>query len=167
MLHADRWDSLIQYWAGALLVDWLLIKAVIAQESGFNPLAVSSCGAQGLMQLMPTTAAEMKITNTFDPDSNLRGGISYLRDEQRHFPEITDNTERWKFALAAYNAGRGNINTAIQNAKDHNLDWQKWEFISSMLHDVTGNNANETIAYVDKIIRHWQELKNEIANGGD
>ena len=159
MDHIDRWDSLLQYWAFAHGLDWRLIKAQAIQESGNNALAVSECGAQGLLQLMPMTAATLGVTNPFDPDSNLRGGIFYLRDQYRHFPEILDELERWKFALAAYNAGRGNVNRAIQIAKTKNADWQQWQNVAAQLPAVTGRNSGQTIAYVDKIMQHWQELK--------
>ena len=55
-----------------------LVKAVIKNESGYDPDAVSSKGAMGLMQLMPQTAARFGVTNAFDPEQNLRGGMTYL-----------------------------------------------------------------------------------------
>jgi soluble lytic murein transglycosylase-like protein len=76
-----------------------LIKSVIHAESGFNPRAVSPRGAQGLMQLMPQTASQMGVANSFDPKANVEGGIRYLRQllERYNFDLIK--------ALAAYNAG--------------------------------------------------------------
>jgi hypothetical protein len=80
-------------------VDEKLIKAVLARESGGNPLVVSPKGAMGLMQLMPETAMSMGVQDPFDPEQNLAGGVKYLKYCLTRFNQ--DKT----LALAAYNAG--------------------------------------------------------------
>jgi soluble lytic murein transglycosylase-like protein len=96
---SDRFDAIIESESAAQGVSPALVRAVIQVESGFNPRAVSPKGALGLMQLMPSTAAELGVGNPFDPAQNVRGGVAYLGQLLTRY--AGDET----LALAAYNAG--------------------------------------------------------------
>jgi hypothetical protein len=92
-------EAMIQKYARIYGVDPSLVKAVMRHESGFNPQATSPKGAQGLMQLMPGTAALMGVQNAYDPEQNIAGGVGYLRHCLDRFQQNP------ALAVAAYNAG--------------------------------------------------------------
>jgi soluble lytic murein transglycosylase-like protein len=87
-------------------VDPALVKAVIEAESNWNPGAVSSKGAQGLMQLIPGTAESLGVQDAFDPEQNVEGGVRHLRSLLEKYDGDLDK------ALAAYNAGAGAVDRA-------------------------------------------------------
>jgi soluble lytic murein transglycosylase-like protein len=82
------------------LVDQELVHVVIRAESNYDPFAISSAGAMGLMQLMPATARQYGVNNVFDPTQNIEGGVRYLKDLVRLYNGQT------RLVLAAYNAGQ-------------------------------------------------------------
>ncbi len=92
-------DNLISKYADRNGLDEDFVKAVINQESGFNPNATSKCGAMGLMQLMPSTAQGLGVTNAYDAEQNIEGGTKYLKGLMDRFGNNKS------LALAAYNAG--------------------------------------------------------------
>lgn len=96
-------DQLVATNAADWNVDPDLVKAVIANESGFNANATSSTGAQGLMQLEPATAASVGVTDPYDPAQNVAGGTRYLRGLLDRFHGDA------RLAVAAYNAGPGAV----------------------------------------------------------
>ncbi|HEY9162238.1 MAG TPA: lytic transglycosylase domain-containing protein [Desulfomonilia bacterium] len=101
-LSNKKYDQLIQEYSRLHGVDPLLVKCVMELESGYNPMALSSKGAIGLMQLMPGTASILGV-NPWDEEENIKGGTRYLADMLNRY--------NWDIekALAAYNAGPGAV----------------------------------------------------------
>ena len=93
-----RFGELVDRSARAHQVDPLLVQSVIQVESNYNPYAVSSKGAEGLMQLMPSTSRMLGVANSFDPVENIEAGVKYLKHLQSVYHDD-------RLALAAYNAG--------------------------------------------------------------
>ncbi len=98
-----EFEAIIDSCATEYGVDKSLVKAVIQAESGYNPNALSRKGAAGLMQLMPKTAQDLKVSNSFNPAENIRGGVRYLRFLLDTFKGDV------AMALAAYNAGLAKV----------------------------------------------------------
>lgn len=126
---AQSIQAMVQATAVQLGVDPSLALAVAAAESGFNPNAVSSAGAIGVMQLMPATAAQMGVSNPLDPQQNITGGLRYL---SMLIGQFGGNVAQ---ALAAYNWGPGNVQNAIAQL---GTNWAQ-------------ALPNETLDYVSKI----------------
>ncbi|HEY8315105.1 MAG TPA: lytic transglycosylase domain-containing protein [Candidatus Baltobacteraceae bacterium] len=103
MVPPAQIDSLVQANSAAWGVDPALVKAIIANESGFNANATSRTGAQGLMQLEPGTAAGLGVSDSYDPAQNVWGGTRYIRGLLERFHGDM------RLAVAAYNAGPGAV----------------------------------------------------------
>jgi len=171
----DRLDSLIAYHAGRVwpAADWRLIKAQVAQESGFRPRATSSCGAKGLLQLMPATDLAIDgDLDGFDLEGNLDNAVRYLKEQFEHLREIADERERLSFALAAYNGGRAYVNRALELARKAEGvasaaqpgRWQRWETARTYLAvegcAVAGKRPDyrQMWAYVEGVITRWAKF---------
>lgn len=105
-LPSTQIDTLVADSATRHGVEPDLIRKVMQQESGFRPCAVSPKGAQGLMQLMPSTADQFAVADPFDPKQNVEGGVKLLKQLlERYKGDVS-------LALSAYNAGPGTVDKA-------------------------------------------------------
>jgi len=96
------WEPIVAPIAAKYGIETEWVLRIIEAESGGNPNAVSPKGASGLMQLMPATARALGVQDPFDPVQNIEGGVRYLRHLLDRFGDL-------RLALAAYNAGPGNV----------------------------------------------------------
>jgi len=127
---SGRYDTDITRVSKRYNIDPYIIKAIIQAESDFNHRAVSKQGAQGLMQLMPETARELRVLNPFNPQENIDGGARYFRHLLNTFGGNI------KLSLAAYNAGPGQVLRAKGVPP-----------------------IPETIRYVNKVLRQYRVYK--------
>lgn len=127
--YFDRYDRIITRAARKHGLDNSLVKAVIRAESDFDKNAVSRKGAQGLMQLMPETAKELAVKDSFDPHENINAGVRYLK---RQLDNFQNNVP---LALAAYNAGENAV--------------RRYGRIPPY---------KETRTFVDRVLRYWDEF---------
>lgn len=163
------YDSLIKKHARQLGWDWRILASVIYQESRFAIGATSVRGAQGLMQVMPSTARHYGMDNPLDPEQNIIAGTRHLMRLQNMFKkEGLEGEELIKFTLAAYNAGEGRIIDCRNLAASRQLDNSRWEETvkviplmreDSILEDKTVKlgkfQGHETIDYIDQVFSHY------------
>ena len=171
--HISPYDSLIRAHADTLGWDWHLLAAVIWQESRFHIEARSPRGAAGLMQMMPATAAKYGVTDTLDPEMNIAAGAELLGNLIRRYYKVGDNmTERYKYALAAYNAGVGRIDDCLRVAQLLGVDTGYWfnvvnKVLPRMQDETTlatgavkvgPFRGEETVFYVDNVIAIYERF---------
>jgi hypothetical protein len=144
------YDPIIDKYATQYNLDPSLIRSMIATESAFNAKAVSRKGAQGLMQLMPSTASRLGVNNAFDPEQNIKGGVKHMR----YLLDTFDNN--LSLSLAAYNAGENlvqrlgrvpNIPETHNYVKTITKLYGKKTLDSS---DTSANSSRSTYRYVDE-----------------
>ena len=121
------YDGLIRKYAAIIGWDWRMLAALVWKESAFRIEAISPKGAEGLMQMIPSTASKYSADNMLDPEENLKAATSYLKKLTEMFePYAADSMELMKFALAAYNAGEGRIKDCIALAESKGMPTSTW-----------------------------------------
>ena len=167
------YDSLIRAHADTLGWDWHLLAAIMYSESRFHIEARSPRGAAGLMQMMPKTAARYGVTDPLDPEQSIAAGAQSLSNLIKRYSGVAaDRTERYKYALAAYNAGIGRIDDCISLARHLGVDPSRWDnIVQEVLPRMSDEQIMETGAvqlgpfkgeetgrYVDRIIAVYDRL---------
>ncbi|MCR4619165.1 MAG: transglycosylase SLT domain-containing protein [Paludibacteraceae bacterium] len=155
-------------------IPWQFLAAVAHEESRFDNSVTSWMGAQGVMQIMPSTARHYNVEPDLltHPEENIRLGARILKAYNRFFRQVEDSTERVNYVLAAYNAGPAHILDAMALAKKHGADPQKWsdtrhfllqkdkkEYYRDPVVKAGYFKADRTIRYVDDVQRTYDKYK--------
>jgi membrane-bound lytic murein transglycosylase F len=166
------YDDLVKQVADSLDLDWLLLTAMIAQESSFNPNRKSWAGAVGLMQIMPQFV-DVEYEELYDPVTNVQVGANIIRDHLDHYSYL-DDANQWAFALATYNVGIGHMADARRLTIDRNKNPNEWEYVSESLLRLMQRryyqNARhgfargiEPVKYVEEIMNRYRTYQTVIA----
>ena len=168
-------DHLLQIYSNKYGFDWRLIAAQMYQESHFKPDAVSWAGAQGLMQLMPATAASLGVKNPNDPETAIHAGVRYLDHLRTRFDRRIPMIERTWMALAAYNIGFDRVRRARERASAMGLDPNRWfdnvevamrEMTRSFQATRSGCRCGQAIIYVRAIRSLYYTYRNLVLADG-
>jgi membrane-bound lytic murein transglycosylase F len=124
--HISPYDDIIKKRSQEYGLDWRLMASQAYQESRFDPQAKSWVGAKGLFQVMPATGKEMGFNDLENPEEGTHAGVKYMSRLIAQFEPDLPFKQRVRFALAAYNAGKGHVDDARRLAKDMNLNPDKW-----------------------------------------
>ena len=174
-----KYRGLIEQHAAKEALDARLICALIVQESGFDENAQSPVGAQGLTQLMPTTAKELGVRDPLDAAQNIAGAARHLRTLYKAFSQSPDE-HRHRLVLASYNSGLGRVRDAqalVRYGKTG--DPRLWEPVSMTLSQLTKAHAtmhrevwengkpphgyfegfNETLYYVERVMDYYERIR--------
>ncbi|MEX0845220.1 MAG: transporter substrate-binding domain-containing protein [Balneolaceae bacterium] len=166
------YDNMIKEIATEIDVDWVMLTAVAAQESKFNPASVSWAGAVGIMQVLPRFS-EISSDSLYIPEVNIREGAKILSSHLKHYAYM-DSVNQWQFALAAYNVGQGHLADARRLTIDQNKDPNQWEPVSESLLMLMQRkyyqNARygfcrgiETVRYVNEIMNRYSTYNTILA----
>ncbi|MCE2431846.1 MAG: membrane-bound lytic murein transglycosylase MltF [Candidatus Latescibacteria bacterium] len=120
------YDELAKKYASQYGQDWRLITAQMYQESRFDPAAVSWVGAQGLMQVMPSTGEDLGFTDLHEPQESIHAGVKYMHQLINRFDHKLPMEVRIRFALASYNVGYGHVLDARRLAREMGWDPNRW-----------------------------------------
>lgn len=170
----SSYDNLFQRHAPVAGMDWRLMAAQCYQESAFDPKAVSWAGAQGLMQIMPGTAAQLGLptSDVFDPAQNIAAAARYLAMLQATFSDIRERQERLCFVLAAYNGGVAHVRDAMALTAKYGGNDHRWTEVQHYVLLLSQPRyyrdpvvkagylrGNETAGYVQQIMGRWAQYR--------
>lgn len=172
----SQYDAFFRKYAPEIDWDWRLLAAVAYEESRFDNSATSWAGAAGVMQIMPRTASlnGLPASEIRNPERNIATGVKIFKALDAMFRKrVPDSGERLKFVLAAYNSGQGHIFDAMALADKFGMDASRWhgnvrdavlmksrqEYYTDPVVKHGYFHGNETVSYVDKVLRTYDYYK--------
>ena len=171
----SHYDALFQRHASAIGWDWRLLAAQCYQESAFDPKAVSWAGAQGLMQIMPGTAAQLGVEgDIFDAETNVQASVRYLSKLNQVFSDISPQSARIPYILAAYNGGANHVRDAMALARKEGKNERVWRDVEPYILHLSEPRyyndpvvrygylrGSETHGYVQAIMDRWAQYRGQ------
>jgi soluble lytic murein transglycosylase-like protein len=151
-------------------LDWRLVAAIIAEESGFDPTSESEAGAFGLMQVRPIAALDVGEDDFHSPSGNVRTGVRYLKRLMDLFP-VPDPHQQLALVLAAYNMGPAHLSDAQALAERYGLTPQRWydsvELVLPLLEEPAVYSrlpngyaqGRQTLRYVRRVLDRYERLR--------
>ncbi len=174
----SQYDALFQHHASTIGWDWRLLAAQCYQESAFDPQAVSWAGAQGLMQIMPGTAAHLSVEgDIFDPATNINAAVRYINELNKTFADIPGQSARIPYILAAYNGGANHVRDAMALTRKHGANDKIWRDVEPYILKLSDPQyyrdpvvtsgylrGQETHEYVNSIMDRWAQYRGQARN---
>lgn len=173
----SRYDLYFRTYGRRIGWDWRLLAALCYQESTFDPRARSFAGAQGLMQIMPSTADRLGLPadKMYDPEHNIEAGTRYLKQLERELSDVGDRVERQNLAMAAYNGGLNHIRDAMRLARRDGRNPHRWSDVKVYVLRLSEPRyyqdslvrsgymrGSETAQYVDDIRARFKKYKRSV-----
>ncbi len=170
---AGPYDELVRRHAADIGWDWRLLEALIWKESQFRIDAKSPSGAEGLMQMLPSTARRFSNDDMLDPEKNIKAGVAYLAKIRNMFYGLCDPQDLDMFMLAAYHTGEGKVMDCFRYAKAKGLPCRTWadfeKVLATIRNDKTaksdttmlygGIRGSQTEAYVLSVLSFYEDFK--------
>ena len=144
------YDALIKEYAAKIGWDWRMLAALIWQESRFRIDARSGRGAEGLLQMLPSTAARFHNDDMLNPEKNISAGIEYIGKLKTIFTRFSEPKDLSKFVLAAYSAGEGRVLDCIRYARANDLPYSSWDDFEKIIDHLRDN----TMAQTDTLLQY-------------
>lgn len=173
----SHYDAYFKHYGRRIGWDWRLLAAQCYQESTFDPDARSWAGAQGLMQIMPSTADHLGLPRDMmnDPESSIEAATRLLQELEGKFSDVPDRTERQNLVLASYNGGMNHIRDAMRLCKRDGYNQYRWadvqkyvlrlrepKYYQDTLVRYGYMRGQETAEYVDKIRDRYQQYRRSV-----